>query len=57
MYKVVVTASGTTAGASKYCATIEEAQGICAKLLALLKMPVEVDVIPIVPESCIKRID
>lgn len=47
MYKVTVTAGGTTATASKECHTKKEAESIKAKLLQLLQMPVSVEVTPI----------
>jgi len=47
MYKVTVTADGTTATASKHCRTIREAESIKAKLSQLLKMPVDIEIIHI----------
>lgn len=47
MYKVTVTAGGTTATASKECHTKKEAKHIKSKLLKLLQMPVEVEITPI----------
>lgn len=47
MYKVTVTAGGTTATASKQCRTKQEAEEVKAKLLKLLQMPVEVEITPI----------
>lgn len=47
MYKVTVTAGGTTATASKRCQTKQEAEGIKEKLLKLLIMPVSIEITPI----------
>lgn len=47
MYKVTVTAGGTTATASKRCRTKREAERIKAKLLKLLQMPVSIEITPI----------
>ncbi len=45
MYKVTVTADGTTATASKHCRTEREAERIKEKLSQLLKMPVQIDIV------------
>ncbi len=45
MYKVTVTADGTTATASKNCHTKREAESIKEKLSQLLKMPVQIDIV------------
>lgn len=47
MYKVTVTAGGTTAAASKHCRTKKEAERVKAKLLKLLQMPVSIEITPI----------
>jgi len=47
MYKVTVTADGTTATASKPCRTMKEAEIIKEKLSQFLKMPVDIDIIQI----------
>jgi len=47
MYKVIVTADGTTAAASKHCHTKREAESIKEKLSQVLKMPVLIDIVPI----------
>ncbi len=45
MYKVTVTADGTTARASKNCRTRREAEKVKEKLSQLLKMPVQIDIV------------
>jgi len=47
MYKVTVTADGTTATASKHCHSIAEANAVKRKLEKWLKMPVQIDVVRI----------
>jgi len=47
MYKVTVTADGTTAAASKHCRTKREAESVKEKLSQFLKMPVDIDIIQI----------
>lgn len=47
MYKVTVTADGTTVAASKHCLTKREAESVKQKLSQLLKMPVDIDIIQI----------
>lgn len=47
MYKVTVTANGTTATASKCCHTIKEARDVKEKLSQILKMPVQIDIMRI----------
>jgi len=47
MYKVTVTADGTTAAASRQCHSKREAESIKAKLSQILKMPVQIDIVPI----------
>jgi len=47
MYKVTVTADGTTATASKCCHTIKEAESVKEKLSQLLKMPVQINIVRI----------
>jgi len=47
MYKVIVTADGTTATASKHCRTKKEAMQVKAKLSEILKMPVQIDIVHI----------
>jgi len=47
MYKVTVTADGTIATAAKQCRTKREAESVKEKLAQLLKMPVQIDIVPI----------
>jgi len=47
MYKVTVTADGTTATASKHCRTIREAENVKEKLSQFLKMPIQINIIKI----------
>lgn len=47
MYKVTVTADGTTATASKRCGTMQEAERVKEKLSQLLRMPVQIDIVRI----------
>ena len=51
MYKVTVTAGGTTATACKECRTKKEAQRVMARLRKLLKMPVSIEIIPFANKS------
>lgn len=44
MYKVTVTAAGTSATASKECRTMKEAKSVKAKLTRMLKMPVDIEI-------------
>ncbi|MCM1067149.1 MAG: hypothetical protein NC418_06225 [Muribaculaceae bacterium] len=44
MYKVTVTAGGTTATAAKQCHTKEEAEIVKEKLCKLLQMPVSIEI-------------
>lgn len=50
MYKVIVTADGTTVTASKHCRTRAEAEQARAELLKCLKMPVRINIINIARE-------
>ncbi len=45
MYKVTVTADGTTATASKRCRTLQEAERVKEKLSQVLKMPVQIEIV------------
>lgn len=47
MYKVTVTADGTTATASMNCRTKREAEKVKEKLSQILKMPVQIDIVHI----------
>jgi len=47
MYKITVTADGTTATASKHCRTKRETENIKEKLSQLIKMPVQTDIVRI----------
>ncbi len=47
MYKVIVTADGTTATASKHCHSMAEANAVKNKLGKWLKMPVKIEIVRI----------
>ncbi len=47
MYKVIVTADGTTATASKNCHSLAEANAVKHKLEKWLKMPVQIEIMRI----------
>jgi len=47
MYKVIVTADGTSATASRRCLTRAKAESVKAKLSQMLKMPVQIDIVRI----------